>query len=235
VRGGVVPAHGDGAPAGIPGCDSSRGTTATRRSACTLTGAWFVADATRSRRIPPTPHVLFGRRLNAHPAFQERPLLTLDEVSVPKPVATSRLAHAVQTTKRSNESSKLAGIGLSYGRVAFPVTNEFLYLGRRERHHDHQRKPDQRVRDPLPHRDAVDSSCLNDSDPGMQTRSAFSSRHTLEDDRCTAQASSVGQFLPLGLHRDDSPDVRGAWAADRVLLQRDPAEPVARRIRLMPT
>lgn len=122
---------------------------------------WVVADATPlspdnsgPARIyePDDPAVV--------PAFQERPLVALSNVQVPGTDATVA-NFTLFSNEPIDETAKLSQIGLEYGKVAFPVTNEFLYYDAATRLFVADGQPDQQVSIQY-HIDAVDGACLND-------------------------------------------------------------------------
>lgn len=160
-------------------------------------GEWLVADATPTEPDNSGPaHVYSADDTSVIPAFQERPLLTLDGVEVP-----NTKEHLASFTLSSNEAvdetSKLAEIGLSYGKIAFPVTNEFLYLDDRSGALGNSGTPDHRVAI-LYHIDAVDGSCLNDKQSWYADPITFLVPGVLWRTVDETGASSVGQFFPSG-------------------------------------
>ena len=124
-------------------------------------GRWVVADAT-----PTTPDNSGPARIytpddpSLVPAFQERPLEVLHDVEVPG-TATHVDTFTLFSYEPINETATLSRIGLQYGRVAFPVTNEFLYYDAGRHLFVGEGQPDQRAV-VMYHIDAVDDSCLND-------------------------------------------------------------------------
>jgi hypothetical protein len=89
-------------------------------------GTWIVVDATPLVGDNSGPARIYTPDDPAFlPAFQERPIATLHDVVLPgtgEQVDTFTLFDE----EPLDDSDGLAAIGLSYGRVAFPVTNEFL-------------------------------------------------------------------------------------------------------------
>ena len=124
-------------------------------------GRWTVADATPTapdnsgpaRIYPPDdPSVV--------PAFQERPLSVLHDVELPG-TSTHIDSLTLLTYEPIDAAAELSPTGLEYGKVAFPVTNEFLYYDAGTHLFVGEGQPDQRV-EIMYHIDAVDGSCLND-------------------------------------------------------------------------
>ena len=121
---------------------------------------WVVADAT-----PTSPDNSGSARIYEAddplvvPAFQERPLVALNGVDLPgtgTPVQTFTLLSYEPIV----DTAKLSRIGLEYGDVAFPVTNEYLYYDTATRLFVGSGQPGERIAI-MYHIDPVDGSCLN--------------------------------------------------------------------------
>ncbi len=160
-------------------------------------GRWVVVDAT-----PTSPDNTGPARIYAAddpsvvPAFQERPLTVLDNVAVPG-TDTRVDTFTLFSNEPIEETAALSEIGLAYGRVAFPVTNQFLYYDPESRLFVREGQPGQRVLISY-HIEAVDQSCLNERRswyaqplgwlvPGLRFR-------TIDHE----QAPEVGTFYPEG-------------------------------------
>jgi len=160
-------------------------------------GAWIVVDATPTEPDNSGPaRVLAADDPSVIAAFQERPVLTLSDVVVP-----GSAAHVDSFTLFSYEpvddSAKLASIGLAYGKVALPVTNEFLYYDPETRMLASDGPPEQRVTI-IFHIDAVDGNCLNGRGAWYATPLNTIVPGPLWRTIDHAMAPSVGQFFPLG-------------------------------------
>jgi hypothetical protein len=124
-------------------------------------GRWIVVDAT-----PTAPDNSGPARVYAPddpsvvPAYQERPLLVLNDLALPG-TDTRVDTFTLFSQEAINETAALSRIGLEYGTVAFPVTNEFLYYDAGRRLFVADGQAGQRTVITY-HIDALDGSCLND-------------------------------------------------------------------------
>ena len=124
-------------------------------------GRWVVADGT-----PTTPDNSGPGRIyetndpSVIPAFQERPIMVLHDVALPGTDATIDTL-TLLSYEPIDAAAELSPIGLGYGKVAFPVTNEFLYYDSGTHLFVKEGQPDQRV-EIMYHIDAVDASCLSE-------------------------------------------------------------------------
>jgi Transglutaminase-like superfamily len=123
-------------------------------------GNWIVADAT-----PTTPDNSGPARIVAADdpsviaAFQERPLLSMENVQLPDSTSTVD-SFTLFAYEPIDESAKLQALGLAYGRVAFPVTSAFLYYDSATHTLSDSGTEQQRVTIMF-HIDALDGSCLD--------------------------------------------------------------------------
>ncbi len=123
--------------------------------------AWEVVDAT-----PTTPDNSGPARIYEPgdpavlPAFQERPLMVLSDVAVPG-TDTQVATFTLLSEEPIDASEALSRIGLEYGKVAFPVTNEFLYYDRTRRVFVDDGQPAQRITVRF-RIEPIDASCLTD-------------------------------------------------------------------------
>jgi Transglutaminase-like superfamily len=160
-------------------------------------GHWVVADAT-----PLTPDNSGPARIYQPddpavvPAFQERPLVALSDVQRPETDITVD-TFTLFSDEPIDETAKLARIGLEYGNVAFPVTNEFLYYDAGTRLFVDDGTPGQRVAI-MYHIDAVDGSCLNDHQSWYADPMTFLVPGLLWRTIDPSQPPAVGSFYPQG-------------------------------------
>ena len=92
-------------------------------------GKWVIADATYDTAGNNTPATIYDSgdpRFIA--AFQERPLNTLRDVNVPGTDQKVDYFTFFAYETISGERDKYKAIGLELAKLAFPVTNEFLYF-----------------------------------------------------------------------------------------------------------
>lgn len=172
-------------------------------------GRWIVVDAT-----PTTPdnsgpaHVYAPGDPAVIPAFQERPLLTLDNVDLPG--SDERIDSLTLFVDEPIDAlDRLAAIGLDYGRVAFPVTNHFLYVDRTTGQLLDSGRPDQRVT-VTSHLDAVDGGCLDQRGSRYSDPIRFVSPGlTLRTEDATV-GSQVLEIYPIGYIESSLPAC-GLW------------------------
>jgi hypothetical protein len=195
--------------AGIPAMRFTTWNNAHAAVRAYLGGQWIVVDATPTEPDNSGPARIYAADDPAViPAFQERPILTMTGLVVPgsnEHVDTFTLF----SYEPLNEAEKLAAVGLSYARVALPVTNQFLYYDPEARLFINAGTPDQRVT--IGFRiEAVDDGCLNGQRswyaapintivPGPMWRTTD---HVLP--------SWVGQFYPVGYEETILPTC-GTW------------------------
>ena len=172
-------------------------------------GRWIVADATpiapdnsgaATVHSPDDPSVV--------PALQERPLATFSAVEVPG--TETRVANlTLFADEPVDESPTLAKIGLAYGTVAFPVTNQFLYYDAETHSFLGDGQLNQRVAVTY-HIDAVDGLCLNDRHSWYASPLTFIEPGLLWRTINTADPPSVGTVYPLGYIETTLPTC-GTW------------------------
>jgi len=172
-------------------------------------GRWVVVDAT-----PTTPDNSGPARVYAPddpsvvPAFQERPLMVLSDVEVPG-TDTRVGTFTLFTDEPVDETGKLSQMGLQYGKVAFPVTNEFLYYDTEAHLFLADGRPDQRVAITY-HIDAVDGSCLNNRQSWYASPISFIQPGLVWRTINSPGAPEVGAFYPLGYIETTLPTC-GTW------------------------
>jgi hypothetical protein len=170
---------------------------------------WVVTDATPTTPDNSTPARLYAPDdPSVVPAFQERPLVVLHDVELP-----GTGTHVDSLTLFSHEpidaAAELSPTGLTYGKVAFPVTNEFLYYDPATHLFVGGGQPDQRV-EILYHIDAVDGSCLNDRRSWYADPISFVVPGFLWRTIDRTSPPEVGSFYPTGYIEDILPTC-GTW------------------------
>ncbi|HUK14721.1 MAG TPA: transglutaminase domain-containing protein [Thermoanaerobaculaceae bacterium] len=172
-------------------------------------GAWLVADATPTEPDNSTPARIYAPDdPSVIPAFQERPLLTLDNVPVPGSTAAVA-SFTLFSNEALNEPDKLAGIGLTYASIAFPVTNKFLYFDSQTNAITTTGTPAQRVAI-MYHLEAADESCMNDRQSWYADPINFVVPSVMWRTIDNGQASTSGQFYPIGYIQTILPTC-GTW------------------------
>ncbi len=158
---------------------------------------WVVTDATPTEPDNSGPARLWAANdPTVIPAYQERPLFALTDVAVPGS-STDVDAFTLLSYEPVDVPAKLAAIGLAYARVAFPVTNEFLYYDPETHLIASSANLDQRVVIEF-HIDAVDGGCLGGRGSWYATPIQYLTPGLLWRTIQNGAPSSVGQFYPLG-------------------------------------
>jgi Transglutaminase-like superfamily len=158
---------------------------------------WAVVDAT-----PTSPDNSGPARIYAAddpsvvPAFQERPLTVLHDVELPG-TATRVDTFTLFSYEPIDETATLSQIGLEYARVAFPVTNEFLYYDASRHLFVGDGQPNQRTVI-MYHIDALDGSCLNDHQSWYADPITFLVPGLLWRTVDTNLPAATGSFYPTG-------------------------------------
>ena len=180
---------------------------------------WVVADATPTAPDNSGPARIYEADDPAVvPAFQERPVMSLSDVQVPGTDSTVA-SFTLFSNEPIDETAKLSRIGLEYGEVAFPVTNEFLYYDAATRLFVDDGQPNQRITI-MYHIDAVDASCLNDHQSWYADPITFLVPGLLWRTIDPTQPPVAGSFYPAGYIETSLPTC-GTWRIAYYLSNQD--------------